>query len=95
MVNLDSQHACNWRSFLAHIGAAGSHAPAMLDERIEAFLSEFLADLEGQAEDEFEQHREALISAKRQKDHSLEDQASRHWEQVRNRRCASWIISWN
>lgn len=67
-------------------GDAGSHAPAYLEARVEAFLSEFHAELTRLSDEEFEAHKESLISVKQQKDHSIEDQAQRHWEEVANRR---------
>ncbi len=65
---------------------AGTHGPVSLQEHIEAFLdssSALLADLK--AED-FERHRQALIAAKLQQNHSLLDESDRHWEQIQTRR---------
>lgn len=67
----------------------GSHAPGYLDSRVEAFLNSYLPELENMSEGEFDEHREALIDAKLQKDHNLEEQADRHWDAVLNRRWAS------
>ena len=38
------------------------------------------------SEVEFNENREALISAKLEKDNCLQDQADRHWDQILNRR---------
>jgi len=67
--------------------AAGAHGPAHLDARIDAFLSGFEATLAKLAPEELERHREALVAAKLEKDRSLADEASRHWEQIASRRC--------
>ncbi len=67
---------------------AGSHGPAHLDERIDAFLEGYLPSLASMPEDELEGHRRSLIAAKLQKDHTLAEEADRNWEQISNRRCA-------
>ena len=54
---------------------------------MEAFLAEFEGALSAMGEEEWEQHRQALIQAKRQKDNSISDEAERFWEQVASRRC--------
>ncbi len=75
---------------MALIGAcSGTHAPAHLDARIDAFLGAFGKTLEGMPADELEGHREALIAAKTLKDASLHDEADRNWEQISNRTCAA------
>ncbi len=66
--------------------AAGAHGPAHLDARIDAFLAGFEATLAKLAPEELERHREALVAAKLEKDRSLADEASRHWEQIVSRR---------
>lgn len=57
-----------------------------MDGRIDAFLEGFAASLASMSEDELEGHRESLIAAKMQKDHTLAEEADRNWEQISNRR---------
>lgn len=67
---------------------AGSYSPQHLDVRVETFLLDFREHLENVSDEDFEGHRAALIAAKLQRDHSIQDCAQRHWEQIRNRRYA-------
>lgn len=64
----------------------GVRGPAHLQERIEAFVQSFEGTLQSMPEDEWEQHRGALIQGKMQKDASISDEAERFWEQVASRR---------
>ena len=66
---------------------AGTHGPAELEQRIEAFLQSFAAVLAAMEPEDFERHRSSLIASKLQKDHSLGELGDRHWEQIFNQRC--------
>ena len=68
--------------------SAGSHGPQHLDDRIDAFLTEFAPTLRDMPADEFEQHRATVIQARQQKDCSVADEAERFWEQISSRRSA-------
>lgn len=77
-----------WRGDLA-----GAHGPGHLEARIEAFIKGFEDTLDSMPPEEWEQHREALIQAKKQKDASIADEAMRFWEQLASRRCGCVIAA--
>lgn len=66
--------------------AAGTHGPAALEDRMEAFLGGFVAALAEMPAAAFEKHRGSLLAAKLQKDHALAEEADRHWEAIFSRR---------
>ena len=68
---------------LAH---AGTHGPNALQERIEGFLNSSVSLLADLTAEDFERHRQALIAAKLQQNHSLLEESDRHWEQIQSRR---------
>ena len=76
---------CDWCALCAW---SGTHGPAHLDARIDAFLGAFAKQLGAMSEDELEGHRQALIAAKTLKDASLHDEADRNWEQIGGKTCA-------
>ena len=75
---------------------AGTHGPAHLDARIDAFLAGFAEALGAMSRDELDGHREALIAAKTLKDASLHDEADRNWEQISSKTCAGrpFVTCW-
>lgn len=64
---------------------SGTHGPAHLDARVDAFLAEFGKKLVDMEAEEFEKNREALISNKMLKDRNLGDEAERAWDALINR----------
>ncbi len=68
---------------LAH---AGTHGPSALQERIEGFLNSSTSLLADLTAEDFERHRQALVAAKLQQNHSLLEESDRHWEQIQSRR---------
>ncbi|KAL0048825.1 hypothetical protein WJX82_000128 [Trebouxia sp. C0006] len=65
---------------------SGTHGPSALQERIEGFLNSSTSLLADLTAEDFERHRQALIAAKLQQNHSLLEESDRHWEQIQSRR---------
>ena len=65
---------------------AGSHAPDVLQERIEAFLQGFAETLASMAPEELEKQRAAIIAAKLQACDALFDETEEHWQHICNRK---------
>lgn len=61
---------------------SAEYTPPYLQARMEVFLRQFRQDLANMDEDEFENHREALILQKQHKDYSLGEEGDRLWEQI-------------
>ncbi|KFM22670.1 Insulin-degrading enzyme [Auxenochlorella protothecoides] len=66
----------------AVVVVSGVHGPAYLESRILEFLAGFVSTLRGMHEEEFENHRAAVISAKMLKHRSMVEEADGMWEAV-------------
>lgn len=58
--------------------------PVFLEERIEAFLGSFLAQLQAMSDEEFSTHRSGLIAKKREKAKNLGEETGDYWNQIRS-----------
>lgn len=58
--------------------------PEYLDKRIDAFLEQFGRALEQMSESEFEGHKRSLIVKRLEKLRNLDQESTRHWEQIMN-----------
>lgn len=57
-------------------------SPAGLDERIEAWLVQFRAELEAMPEETFAANVRALVQVRSQRDKMLAQEVGRHWEEI-------------
>ena len=82
----NTHHAgCDFAT-LSYLYTTGTHGPTHVDTRIDAFLSSFARELRDMSEDEFSEHKDALVSAKQQQDGQLYAESDRHWDHIVNRR---------
>lgn len=57
-----------------------------MDARVDAFLASFAQELRAMSDEEFAEHKEALVRAKQQQDGQLYAESDRHWDHIVNRR---------
>ena len=57
-------------------------APAYLEERVDAFLDEMLATLEGMTEEEFLEHKHGLEKSWTEDPKNLREETNRYWAQI-------------